>query len=160
MISKNTFRSQSKVTLREINKDTVREICKLEVTPQQTRFVASVAVSIAQAYFESKAWFKGIYADETPIGFVMLFKDHETPLYYIWRFMIDAQYQRMGFGKKAISLVFSEVRSWPRAKKLYVSYVPQEDGPGTFYHKLGFKPTGEMEGDENIAEVDLFDTTI
>ena len=147
--------SHSKVTLQEINGKTVRAVCNLKVTAEQNRFVALVAVSIVQAYYEPRAWFRAIYADETPIGFVMLHDDREEPLYYLWRFMIDARYQKMGFGKKAMKLLMAEVRTRPKATELLVSYVPDEDGPGLFYHKLGFKPTGEMEGIEEIARLKL-----
>jgi hypothetical protein len=30
---------------------------------------------LLRRYFEPKAWFRAIYADETPVGFVMLFDD-------------------------------------------------------------------------------------
>ena len=63
---------QSQVTLKEITADTVRTICNLSVREDQKKFVAPNAVSIAQAYFSEYAWFRAIYADETPIGFVML----------------------------------------------------------------------------------------
>ena len=146
---------QSKITLREINGKTVRAVCNLKVTAEQNRFVAPVADSIAQAYFEPKAWFRAIYADETPVGFVMLHDDQEMHLYYLWRFMIDTRYQKMGIGKQAIQLLVAEVRTRPKAAELLVSYVPDEDGPGPFYNKLGFKPTGEMEGIEEVARLDL-----
>ncbi|KAA3663772.1 MAG: GNAT family N-acetyltransferase [Chloroflexi bacterium] len=81
------------VTLREITKETVRSIIDLKVAPAQDNFVAPNAVSIAQAHFDDKAWFRAIYADETPVGFVMLFDDAEKPFYYLWRYMIDAKYQ-------------------------------------------------------------------
>jgi len=144
-----------KVTLREINGKTVRAVCDLKVTFEQNRFVAPVAVSIAQAYFEPRAWFRAIYADETPVGFVMLHDDREEHLYYLWRFMIDVRYQKMGFGKQAMKLLIAEVRTRPKATELLVGYVPDKDGPGPFYHKLGFKPTGEMEGIEEIARLKL-----
>jgi diamine N-acetyltransferase len=50
------------VTLRDVTADTVRAICRLQVGPGQERFVASNAVSIAQAYFEPRAWFRAVYA--------------------------------------------------------------------------------------------------
>ena len=86
----------------------------------------------------------------------MLHDDQETPLYYLWRFMIDERYQKMGFGKQAMKLLVTEVRIRPKATELLVGYVPDEDGPGLFYHKLGFKPTGDMEGIEEIARFELW----
>ena len=146
---------QSKVTLQEITAKTVRTICNLAVTEAQNNFVAPNAVSIAQAHFEPKAWFRAIYADETPVGFVMLFDNPEKPIYFLWRFMIDAQYQKMGFGQQAIQLLIEYVRTRPQATELLVSYVPAAGGPGPFYHKQGFKPTGELEGIEEVASLRL-----
>ncbi|MCA9923117.1 MAG: GNAT family N-acetyltransferase [Anaerolineales bacterium] len=130
------------VTLREVTKETVRPILKLEVAPEQKGFVAPNAVSIAQAYFEEKAWFRAIYADETPVGFVMLYDDAEKPEYFLWRYMIDAKYQGRGYGRSALNLLIDYVKTRPGAKELLVSYVPAEGGPEKFYAKLGFVNTG------------------
>ena len=54
------------VTLREVTADTVRAVCELAVGPDQDGLVAPNSVSIAQAYFEPKAWFRAIYAGEEP----------------------------------------------------------------------------------------------
>lgn len=62
----------ARVALRKITARTVRTICNLTVSDEQKNFVAPNAVSIAQAYFSKAAWFRAIYADETPVGFVML----------------------------------------------------------------------------------------
>jgi diamine N-acetyltransferase len=50
----------------------VRDIYNLSVAPGQERFVAPNSVSIAEAYFCEKAWFRAIYAEETPVGLLML----------------------------------------------------------------------------------------
>ena len=141
-------RASSKVSLREITAETVRAICNLDVAETQKQFVAPNAVSIAQAYFEPKAWFRAIYADETPVGFVMLFDDPVAPEYFLWRFMIAADHQGLGFGARAIQLLEDYVRTRPNATKLLVSYVPEKGGPGTFYRKCGFSETGKMIGSE------------
>ncbi|MGM0688729.1 MAG: hypothetical protein ACQESO_04005 [Bacillota bacterium] len=64
----------TEIILREITADRVRQICNLSDTLSswQRKMVAVNAVSIAQAYFCDKAWFRAIYAGEEPIGFVML----------------------------------------------------------------------------------------
>lgn len=152
---KNKVTVQDPVSLREVTAETVRQIINLKVTEAQNRYVAPVAVSISQAYFEPKAWFRAIYAAEEPVGFVMLYDDPEEPVYFLWRFLIDARYQGLGFGKQAIHLLLDYVRTRPGAQDLLVSYVPEEGGPGPFYHKLGFEPTGEMEGIEEVARLPL-----
>lgn len=140
--------SESKVSLREVTADTVRTICNLEVHQDQKGFVAPNAVSIAQAYFEPKAWFRAIYADDIPVGFVMLYTDVDKNEYFLWRFMIDARYQKLRFGSKALNLVVNHVSSFPGAVELRTSCVPKKGGPEPFYAKQGFKPTGKMLGDE------------
>lgn len=146
---------ESIVSLREITKDTVRIICDLKVADRQQKFVAPNAVSIAQAYFSENAWFRAIYAGESPVGFLMFYKDTEKPEYFLWRMMIDDRYQRMGFGYKAMILLIDYVETLPGATELLTSCVPGEGSPEEFYRKLGFERTGEMDGIEVIMRLPL-----
>ena len=86
---KNRVTKSSAITLKEITSETVRVICDLSVRDDQIKFVAPNAVSIAQAYFSRHARFRAIYADDTPVGFLMLEDQPEKSEYYLWRFMID-----------------------------------------------------------------------
>lgn len=138
------------VTLQEITKDTVREICKLSVEETQKEFVASNAISIAQAYFSEKAWFRAVYYADTPVGFLMLDDQPEKPEYFLWRFMIDAEYQGLGIGRRAIELLVEHVRTRPNAVELLTSVVQEEGGPEGFYKSLGFQFTGDHEDDEAV----------
>jgi diamine N-acetyltransferase len=150
-----TITRDSSVSLREVTAETVRTICYLEVGEAQKHFVAPNAHSIAQAYFEPKAWFRAIYADETPVGFVMLYDDPQVPEYFLWRYMIDAQYQKLGFGKRAMDLLLEHVRTRPGVKEMKLSCHPGEDGPEPFYRKYGFTRTGDWIGNEAVMRIDL-----
>lgn len=143
------------ITLREITAETVRAICDLTVRQDQRRFVAPNAVSIAQAHFSKQAWFRAICAGETPVGFVMLEEQPEKPEYYLWRFMIDARYQRHGFGRRALELVIERVRTLPGATELLTSVLPAPGGPQAFYEKLGFRLTGKYEEGEALMRLPL-----
>ncbi len=144
----------AEVTLREVTAETVRAITRLTVTAEQERFVASNAISIAEAHFNPEhAWFNAIYAGETPVGFVMLYDDPDTPTYFLWRFMIDQRYQGRGYGTRALRLLVEHVRSRPDAAVLGVSYVPGDGSPESFYTKFGFEETGDMDEDEVIAQL-------
>jgi diamine N-acetyltransferase len=148
------------VSLREITKQTVRAICRLEVAPEQRGLLAPNSVSIAEAYFESKAWLRAVYLGEDPVGFVMLYDDrgdrtHE-PEYYLWRFMIAAEHQRKGCGRRALELVVEHVRGLPGATTLLCSCIPASaGGPEPFYLAFGFEPTGEVDGDEIVLRLNL-----
>jgi diamine N-acetyltransferase len=147
----------SKVTLRGITEETVRQICNLSDTlsDAQKKMVAPNAISIAQAHFSKFAWFKAVYADEEPVGFILLYDNLEEAEYFLWRFMIAGPYQHMGFGKKAIELLIEYVKTRPNAKQLGVSCGEGEASPAEFYEKLGFKRTGEKEGEEILLRLEL-----
>ena len=145
----------AEVTLDEITEDTVRAICRLAVAPEQARFVAPNAVSLAQAMFTPKAWCRAVSADGIPVGFVMLSEEPETATYVLWRFMIDAGHQRKGYGRAAIRLLLDHVRSLPGATELKTSWVPAPGGPAPFYEGLGFQTTGEVDEGEVVGRIEL-----
>ena len=148
--------SSSNVTLREVTRETVVTICRLKVSPEQEHFVAPNAISIAQAYFhQDRAWFRAIYADETPVGFLMLDDNVAEHDYILWRFMIDARYQGFGFGRRAIELLIEHVKGRPGAKELLTSCVPGEGSPCPFYARMGFTYTGEEDDGELVMRIDL-----
>ena len=145
------------VRLVEITAETVREVCMLSDTlsEQQQKMVADNAISIAQAHFSDKAWFRAIYADQTPVGFIMLHDDAQAGEYFLWRLMVAAPHQGKGYGRRAIEALVEYVRTRPGAKELLASYVPIEGGPKDFYLKLGFEPTGQVEHGEVVIRLPL-----
>jgi len=147
--------SNAGVSLREVTVETVRTICALEARPEQRSYVVDNALSIAQAHFEPRAWFRAVYAGETPVGFVMLDENLEKEEYFLWRFMIAGEHQRKGYGKRALDLVVERVRGLPGARTLVSSYVPGHDGPGDFYLRYGFVDTGEIVNGEVVISLEL-----
>jgi diamine N-acetyltransferase len=151
------------VTLREITDSNRADVLQLAVTPAQSDFVDGVAESLAEAAATPDAcpWFRAIYADETPVGFIMITDGipaghplFEWP-YYLWRLLIDAGHQRHGFGTAALDLVVRYIRQRPGAVELVTSAVPGEGSPIPFYERLGFLPTGTMHGDEHVLVLAL-----
>jgi diamine N-acetyltransferase len=132
-------------SLREITSETVRIITALDVAPEQHGLVSPNAVSIAEAYFEPKAWFRAIYVGEEPAGFVMVWRDPDERVFYIWRFMVDARFQGRGVGRRALELLLDEARG-DGVADVKLSVVPGERGAMAFYERFGFKPTGVEHG--------------
>ena len=153
--SKTSLGFEATVSLREITQETVNSILNLRVTKAQEQFVASNAFSIAQAHFSPEAWFRAIYADETPVGFLMLSDQPDKGEYYLWRFMVDAQHQGKGYGRRALELLIEYVKTRPNVKELFLSHVPGTGSPEGFYHKLGFEHTGEKAGEELVMKLTL-----
>jgi len=145
------------VSLREVTGDTVRAICRLTdtLTPPKKHMVAPNSVSIAQAYFEPRAWFRAIYADEAPVGFVMLYDNPDEQQYFLWRFMIAEPHHGKGFGRQAIELLVDYVKTRPGAKILETSCGQGAGSPEGFYRKVGFERSGKMFDDEVGLRLEL-----
>lgn len=149
------------VTLREITEDTVIPVIKLSVAENQRSFVATNAVSLAQALFSRAAWYRAVYLGDEPAGFVMLHDEtlldppKSDPEVGVWRFMVDERFQGRGVGREAMRQVIAHVRAKGASRSLWVSYVPGPGCPEPFYRSLGFLPTGRMEGEEIVLELPL-----
>ena len=114
------------VILREITGDNAPAVLALRCTPEQERFVSSVADSLVEAAElpQGNPWFRAVYDDERPVGFVMLSWDVEPQPpeivgpWFLW--------------------------------KLLTSHVPGEGGPAGSYARLGLVPTGALDPDGEI----------
>lgn len=156
-----TVEPDATVTLREVTAENWRAVCNLTVAPSQESFVAPNVWSIAEAHFSDAAWYRAIYAGETPVGFLMLEDTADSPAraageppsYYLWRFMIAAGHQGKGFGRRALELLIAHVRTRPGATDLLVGYVPGDGCPAGFYRTLGFAETGEVDGGEVVMRL-------
>ena len=69
--------------------------------------------------------------------------------------MMDARYQRFGYGRQAIALLIDYVKTRPGVKELLVSHVKGEGNPGPFYESLGFVYTGTELHDELVMSLPL-----
>ncbi|HVI47221.1 MAG TPA: GNAT family N-acetyltransferase [Chitinophaga sp.] len=146
---------QPEVTLRRITVDNVEEICDLSRTlsPEQRGLVADNGESIAVAHYSEDAWFRAIYADDIPVGFIMLHTGPDWsdgidfPGMFLWRLMIAGPYQGKGYGRKAIGQVLRNL-AVRGVCELYTSCGEDPGSPMPFYLQLGFIPTGEFYDDE------------
>jgi diamine N-acetyltransferase len=157
MIDSASSESFDQVSLREITAETVVTICNLSdtLTAPQNKMVAPNARSIAQAHFSPYAWFRAIYADETPVGFIMLYDNPEESEYFLWRLMIAAPHQGKGYGRQAIEHLIAYVKTRPNATELLVSCEQGEGSPEGFYRRLGFARNGNMADDEVVLSLPL-----
>ncbi|HVF64743.1 MAG TPA: GNAT family N-acetyltransferase [Casimicrobiaceae bacterium] len=152
-------RAGAVVALCEITAGTVRDYVKLDVGPEQNGLVAPNAVSIAEAYFEPAAWFRGIRAGDTPVGFAMLYDPTRTSepddpgACYLWRFMIDHAHQRRGYGAAALDLLIAHVRTLPGVDRFKTSYVDRPGNASPLYVRKGFVATGELDEDEIVLQL-------
>ena len=142
------------INLREITGKNLKSIIDLNVKEDQKDYVASNSVSIAQGHYAKSAWFKGIFNDDLPVGFVMLDLIEEENKCFLWRFMIDCKYQGKGFGKIALTQVIDYVRSLNLYTDIKTSYVAAKNGAGGFYKNFGFIESEEITKEFGIEDSD------
>ncbi len=147
--------SKVKITLQEITEDTLSDIISLEVAEDQRHLVTDNAKSIAQAHFSRYSWMRAIYADKTPVGYVLLYLDPDKPHYEIWRVMVDKDFQGRGYGKEAMEMVIEFLNNLPDCVEIYLCYVPEKGNASVFFKSLGFVDTGEFHGNEKEMKLEL-----
>ncbi|OKP97405.1 GNAT family N-acetyltransferase [Paenibacillus sp. P46E] len=157
------------ITLRTITLENRRILFNLEVSEDQNRFVASNLSSVASCYVLATngghPFPFAIYADEEPVGFVMLtygITGYELPSiaddsYCILRLMIGKQYQNRGYGREAMTKILEFIRTFPAGPAHYC-WIPYEADNITakkLYESFGFRDNGEICDNEPITVLRL-----
>lgn len=141
------------VSLRPITPANRDAMEALRVSAAQRRFVSDVAESLRQAsqHPGARAIWWGVYADDTPVGFVMIADEVDGPPYiaqYLWKLMIDERHQRRGYGTATLDLIVEYFRGRPGVSVIWTSAGEGEGSPIPFYERYGFEQTGDRDGDE------------
>ena len=124
----------------------------LQLHDFEKNFVSSPIRSLAQAYvYRDQCTPFGIYCDELMVGYVMVIYDNDEDTYNIWHMMIDKSYRGNGYGKAAIISVLDYIRNKPFGLSDTVLLTCSKNNAHayTLYSNLGFKPTGNTDGDED-----------
>lgn len=143
------------MTLREITPDNYRAIFALKVAPGQEGFVANNVYSLAQAKVFAAAVPLAIYAEDTPVGFVM-YTPEDAGKFSIWRYMIGAEHQQKGYGRAALKVVLNHLSTQnPACREVVLSYEPANTVAARLYASFGFVETGEVDDGELVASLAL-----
>jgi len=150
------------VTLRPVTRENFEAITDLELLPHQADYLASNSYSIAQASFYPHLKTRAVYADETLVGFMMYAvpvegeqgESGEPGEYGIWRFMVDAKHQGGGIGRRALVALLDEIRACGDARRITISYMPDNTAAQRFYASFGFVEQGIDDSDEMVAVLD------
>ena len=154
----------------KVSKQNFWALMDLRVAKEQENFVASNAVSLAQAYDTiADGRFVpcfGIYDGQLPVGLAMIGHNSEEyegmadvyrHSYCLWRFMIDQRYQKRGYGRDALMLLLDYIRTFPDGEESLwsTSYEPENEVAAKLYRDFGFAENGEKDGDEIVAVLKL-----
>lgn len=146
------------IRLHPIDKDNWTECIKLKAKPEQEGFIASNLYSIAQFQFLEQFEAMAIYDEQTMVGFALYGLDSDDGNYWIYRLMIDGNFQGKGYGKAALRYIVEEIRNKPDwTDVLMISFDPKNELARQLYVKAGFEEIGVMpwsEG-ESVAKLML-----
>ena len=145
-------------TIDDANKDAVE---LLDVSDNQKQYIASNKRSLETANKEEYKYIAhpfAIYADKTPIGFTMfafdLSSSDTNDRYWLWRLMIDKNFQGQGYGAAALEKIIDYFKSHG-ADHILLSTKETNTTALSLYHKYNFSETGEMNEDEIVLRLNL-----
>ncbi|KGP72089.1 GNAT family N-acetyltransferase [Pontibacillus yanchengensis] len=147
------------IKLVPVTKSNWLKCVKLNVKEDQKPFIASNLFSIAEYQFFDHMRMRAIYYGKEMIGFAMYGLDEDEGGLWIYRFMIDENYQDRGLGRESFQCVMDDVKDWARRlnkQHVTISYAPENDRGKAFYQQLGFETTGDVIEGEEVARYPLF----
>ena len=132
------------MSLRSVSRGDVRALCELRLADHQDRLVAPAAYTVAEGHYEPGALLRAIYAEDEPVGVLLVETEGELP--HLVRFMVDASHQGRGVGRQAVERLADELRQagWT---SLETSFVPVAEGAEGFWRRCGFRDTGRRNGE-------------
>ena len=143
------------ITLQPLNRENARAVVALRASPEQTRFVASNADSVADAYVYPELRPLAVYAGDELVGFAMYGRDPDTDHWWIVRMMIDERFQRRGYGRGSMLALIERMRGEEGATSIRLGVDPANRGAIGLYQSLGFRDTGEVHYDEMVMCLDV-----
>lgn len=151
--------TMTELRLVELSAETIVAVNNLSLKPGQEQFLAPVSYGIAATVLDpSSTWQRVVIGDEGVVGFISASFGGETTIDYLdsvlWRINVDADDQRRGVGRFAVTALLEEARS-RGFDHVNVIYEAGEGGPEAFFHRVGFTPVGETEYGEVVAQIRL-----
>lgn len=136
--------------LRGITRNNFMQVTRLQVTDAQKSFVAPNVYSLAEAKADPACVPLAVYDDELLVGFVMYTMDEQDQEYWIYRLMIDRQYQRRGYGRAALLLALERIKADQSHHVVYISFEPENEAARDLYTSIGFTDDHRIEEGEVI----------
>ncbi|HEL9599066.1 TPA: GNAT family N-acetyltransferase [Streptococcus suis] len=144
------------IRLELVNKDNFDAVLEVSLSAADERKVASVEYSLAQAwlYKDNRELHPyAVLSGQKVVGFVLL-SIQEDKNYYVWRLLIDKEYQNRGYGKEVIRQILVLAKEDSLCQKVSVNYVIGNHKMRYILEKLGFQSVG-LEGQEMKMEISI-----
>ena len=139
------------ITLQKVDESNFIPCFNLELEDWQEEFVSHPVRSLAQAYVYYKQCTPfAVFLDSEVVGYVMVIYDYDEETYNIWHLMIDKGRQGKGYGRAAMELALTYIRTKPfgSSERVLLTVNPENRAACKLYRSLGFSETGRSDGDE------------
>ncbi|STQ89569.1 GNAT family N-acetyltransferase [Iodobacter fluviatilis] len=145
------------IMLKPVSQENWVACAKLELLPEQANLLApnTNIYSIAESKFEPHYQPRAICMADQVIGFLMYCPDVDLPdpgLYWLFRFMLGAEYQGKGYGALAIRLALAEMKL-AGARRVITMHKPSNQIASRLYQRMGFCEVGYA--DDGDVELEL-----
>ena len=143
-------RKKALIRLAEITEENWYDVACLSVKDSQKEFLAPPIGIIARGYVyrDCRAKVYAIENDGVPVGVALVREFTDEPLGYdLQQFMIDARYQRRGYGSAALGLILGELRKEARYDHVEVCVKKADAEAIRLYEKHGFADSGYVDED-------------
>lgn len=145
--------------LEELSARNIVAANSLSLKPGQEQYIAPVSYAVAASVINpATAWQRVVVLDGEVAGFIHGNFDPDSPheefRACIWRINVDADEQGKGVGKFAADALADEART-RGFDHITVIWEPGEEGPESFFHRLGFVDVGQTVYGETIGALQL-----
>lgn len=147
-----TQRDSDHMELSPVTASNWRDVTALELPEAQQAFVAAPAYYLALCLYDGEWQPLAVCLGGRVIGFVMWAVDPADGSCWLGGFIIDKRFQRRGHGRRALQALMDMLAAEHGYRRFALSYEP--DNPAAqLYRLLGFRETGERDGDELVARL-------
>ncbi len=145
--------------LEELSADTALQANSLELRPGQEQFITPTTYEHADSTIDhTNTWSRVVVKGDEVVGFIRAHFDadnpHEELRCCVWRVNVSATAQGQGVGRFAIDAVRREAAA-RGFQILTVAWESGDEGPGEFFHRLGFEDTGITEYGDMVGSLTL-----
>lgn len=145
--------------LEELNATNIVAANNLSLKPGQEQFIAPVTYAAETAVVNpATAWQRVALNGDRVVGFIHGNFDpdneHEEFRACIWRINVDAEAQGKGVGRFLAHALAEEAKR-RGFDHITVLWEPGEEGPGEFFHRIGFRDVGETQYGDVIGSLQL-----
>jgi diamine N-acetyltransferase len=149
----------AELRLEELNATNIVAANNLSLKPGQEQFIAPVTYAAETAVVNpATAWQRVALNGDRVVGFIHGNFDpdneHEEFRACIWRINVDAEAQGKGVGRFLAHALAEEAKR-RGFDHITVLWEPGEEGPGEFFHRIGFRDVGETQYGDVIGSLQL-----